>query len=88
MLLEDYGIRAEMTATERVGVHRYTFPKGTQTGHIVLDLDYGIYHYDGKVLMANVRVEDSCTLTGYRITRGEIKVIKIGEYLFITLVKL
>lgn len=70
VLLEDYGIRAEMTATERVGVHRYTFPKGTQTGHIVLDLNYGIYHYDGKVLMANVRVEDSCTLTGYRITRG------------------
>ncbi len=70
VLLEDYGIRAEMTATERVGVHRYTFPQGTQTGHIVLDLDYGIYHYDGKVLMANLRVEDSCTLTGYRITRG------------------
>lgn len=70
VLLEDYGIRAEMTATERVGVHRYTFPKGTQAGHIVLDLDYGIYHYDSKVLMANVRVEDSCTLTGYRITRG------------------
>lgn len=70
VLLEDYGIRAEMTATERVGVHRYTFPQGTQTGHIVLDLDYGIYHYDGKVLMANIRVEDSCTLTGYRITRG------------------
>ncbi|MDD5346929.1 MAG: glycoside hydrolase family 92 protein, partial [Proteiniphilum sp.] len=69
MLLDDH-ILAEMTATERVGVHRYTFPEGTTEGHLVLDLDYGIYHYDGKVLMANLRVEDSCTLTGYRITRG------------------
>ena len=68
--LQDYGIRAEMTATERVGVHRYTFPKDVKTGHIILDLDYGIYNYDGKVLMANLRVEDSCTLSGYRITRG------------------
>jgi len=70
ILLQDYGILAEMTATERVGVHRYTFPQETKTGHIILDLDYGIYNYDGKVLMANLRVEDEYTLTGYRITRG------------------
>ena len=70
VLLQDYGILAEMTATERVGVHRYTFPKNTEIGHIIIDLDYGIYNYDGKVLMANLRVEDEYTLTGYRITRG------------------
>ena len=70
VLLQDYNILAEMTATERVGVHRYTFPRETETGHIILDLDYGIYNYDGKVLMANLRVEDEYTLTGYRITRG------------------
>jgi len=68
--LEDYDILAEMTASERVGIHRYTFPKGTDTGHIILDLNYGIYNYDGKVLMANLRVEDEYTLTGYRITKG------------------
>lgn len=70
VVLEDYGILAELTASDRVGVHRYTFPEGTETGHIVLDLDYGIYYYDGKTLMANLRVEDPYTLTGYRITRG------------------
>jgi predicted alpha-1,2-mannosidase len=68
VLLDDYGIKAELTATERTGVHQYTFPKGE--GHIVLDLSYGIYNYDGKVLMANLRMEDEYTLTGYRITRG------------------
>lgn len=46
--LDDYDVKAELTASERVGVHRYTFPKGVETGHIVLDLDYGIYYYDGK----------------------------------------
>ncbi len=70
VVLEDYGILAELTTSDRVGVHRYTFPEGTETGHIVLDLDYGIYYYDGKTLMANLRVEDPYTLTGYRITRG------------------
>ncbi len=68
VLLDDYDIKAELTATERVGVHKYTFPEGE--GHIILDLAYGIYNYDGKVLMANLRVEDEYTLTGYRITRG------------------
>jgi len=68
VFLDDYGIQAEMTATERTGVHRYTFPKGE--AHLIIDLTYGIYNYDGKVLWANLRVENDSTLTGYRITRG------------------
>ena len=34
------GILAELTATERVGVHRYTFPAG-QEAHLLLDLVHG-----------------------------------------------
>ncbi|MDR1865296.1 MAG: GH92 family glycosyl hydrolase [Bacteroidales bacterium] len=68
VMLDDYKIKAELTATERTGIHRYTFPEGK--GHIIFDLAYGIYNYDGKTLMANLRVEDPYTLTGYRITRG------------------
>ncbi|MDR0660433.1 MAG: GH92 family glycosyl hydrolase [Prevotellaceae bacterium] len=68
VFLDDYNVKAELTATERTGVHRYTYPKGE--GHIILDLAYGIYSYDGKVLMSNLRVEDEYTLTGYRITQG------------------
>jgi putative alpha-1,2-mannosidase len=45
--LDDYNILAELTATTRVGVHRYTFPAADQA-HIVLDLMYGIYNYDDK----------------------------------------
>jgi predicted alpha-1,2-mannosidase len=69
VLLDDYGIRAELTATERVGVHKYTYPKGEKQ-QLILDLIHGIYNYDGKVLWANVRVENDTLLTGYRITNG------------------
>jgi len=68
VMLDDYNIKAELTAPPRAGVHKYTFPKGE--GHVILDLAYSIYNYDGKVLIANLRVEDEYTLTGYRITRG------------------
>jgi predicted alpha-1,2-mannosidase len=37
VLLEDYGINAELTATTRVGFHRYTFPQSEQN-HIHVDL--------------------------------------------------
>jgi predicted alpha-1,2-mannosidase len=37
VFLEDYGITAELTATCRVGMHRYTFPK-TEESHILFDL--------------------------------------------------
>ena len=67
--LDDYGIRAEMTATQRVGVHRYTFPEGSD-GHVVIDLQHGIYNYDGKTLWAEMRVVSDRLITGYRITNG------------------
>jgi len=35
--LDSYGIRAELTASDRVGFHRYTFPQ-TNDAHILLDM--------------------------------------------------
>lgn len=67
--LSDYRIKAQLTATKRVGVHQYTFPSDQQ-GRIILDLNHGIYNYDGKTLWASLRVENDTLLTGYRITNG------------------
>ncbi|WP_159473304.1 GH92 family glycosyl hydrolase [Chryseobacterium sp. 18068] len=67
--LHDHNILAELTATTRVGVHRYTFPKSDQA-HIILDLMAGIYNYDGKNVWTYVRVENGNTITGYRQTNG------------------
>ena len=69
VVLSDYKIKAQLTATERVGIHRYTFPKN-EDGNIILDLIHSIYNYDGKVLLANIRVENDTLITGYRITNG------------------
>ncbi len=67
--LSDYGIRAELTASMRVGWHRYTFPKD-KPAHVLLDLRPSIYDYPGKVLWASLRVRPDSTVTGCRITRG------------------
>ncbi|AWM35250.1 sugar hydrolase [Hymenobacter nivis] len=67
--LEDPGVLAELTATARVGVHRYTFPQADDA-HIVLDLMAGIYNYPGKNVWTFVRVENDSLVTGYRQTNG------------------
>ncbi len=67
--LDDFGIKAELTATERVGIHRYTFPE-TDSAHLIFDLMSGIYQHDDKNVWTFVRVENDSTLTGYRQTQG------------------
>ncbi|MBB5716747.1 GH92 family glycosyl hydrolase [Sphingomonas aerophila] len=67
--LADAGVRAEMTAGTRVGVHRYAFPAG-KTAHLVLDLRSSLYNYPGKILWSSLRLHADGTLTGTRQTRG------------------
>ena len=69
VLLEDHKIKAELTATTRVGMHQYTFPK-SDDAHIILDLTSGIYNYDKKNVWTFVRVENDTLITGYRQTNG------------------
>lgn len=37
VLLKDYGVKAELTATERVAFHRYTFPESSES-NIIFDI--------------------------------------------------
>tara|TARA_R110002049_G_scaffold277160_5_gene455579 strand:- start:5817 stop:8123 length:2307 start_codon:yes stop_codon:yes gene_type:complete len=69
VLLEDYNIKAEMTATTRVGMHQYTF-NDNEKAHVILDLMSGIYNYDEKNVWTFVRVENDTLVTGYRQTNG------------------
>ena len=66
--LDDYNILARLTATQRVGIHEYTYP--TAEGQFILDLGSGIYNYEGKTLWTYLRVVNDSLLTGYRITNG------------------
>lgn len=67
--LSDYGVRAELTATPRVGVHRYAFPK-EKPAHVLVDLRTSMYDYPGKVQWSRIRLRPDGTITGFRETRG------------------
>jgi len=67
--LLDYGIHAELTATARVGVHRFHYP-ADKPAHVLLDLRSSIYNYPGKVLWSRLRIREDGTITGMRETRG------------------
>lgn len=67
--LDDYKVRAELTTSARVGVHRYAFPRGTDA-KVLLDMRTSMYDYPGKVLWSRVRVRADGTVTGFRETRG------------------
>ncbi len=54
------GVTAELTATTRVGVHRYTFPK-TDKANIVLDLKWR-----DKVLESEIKVVGNNQVEGFR----------------------
>ncbi|MEO2062869.1 MAG: GH92 family glycosyl hydrolase [Christiangramia sp.] len=76
VMLDDYNIKAEMTASTRVGMHRYTFPEGKES-HLVFDLMHGIYNYEDKNVWTFVRVENDTLVTGYRQTNGWARTRKV-----------
>lgn len=64
--LGDYNVGVELTATERCGIQRYTFPRGG--GHVVLNL---VKHLNWDATVAtHVEAVDSQTLRGYRYSDG------------------
>lgn len=72
VVLDDHQIKAELTTTTRVGIHRYTFEK-EDSAHIILDLVSGIYNYNGKNVNTYVRVVDEYHIIGFRQTSGWAK---------------
>ena len=65
--LSRYHIDAELTATARVGLHRYTFPESAEAG-IVFDLVNG-GGWD-RCRESMVRIVDNHTIEGYRYSYG------------------
>lgn len=65
--LERYGVQVELTATKRVGLHRYTFDK-TEEAAIVIDLENGGC-WDSATEGYIHQINDS-TLEGYRYSKG------------------
>lgn len=74
VLLKKYGIKAELTATSRVGFHRYTFPESDES-NIIIDLGEGIDWDEPTDTYLNQ--VDARTIEGYRYSRGWAKNQKV-----------
>jgi len=75
VLLDDYNITAELTATKRVGFHRYTFPK-SDSSHIILDIG-NVQGESGPITDAGIKMVDDTHFEGYLETYP--KYIKIYD---------
>ncbi len=66
VLLDKYQIRAELTATARVGFHRYTYPAG-KPSYVLIDLHEG---NSDVAYSCYARKVDDYTIEGYRYDHG------------------
>ena len=65
-LLMDNGVKAELTATERVALHRYTYPSGSEH-RLLINLKEGI---GDKAYDTYLKKIDEYTIEGYRFSKG------------------
>ncbi|WP_316820778.1 GH92 family glycosyl hydrolase [Pedobacter gandavensis] len=68
VILDKYKIKAELTSSERVGFHQYTFDKAQDQPHVMIDLKAGV-GWDSPV-ETYVKQIDATTLVGYRLSKG------------------
>ena len=67
VMLEDYHIKAELTATRRAGFHRYTFSKD-EPGNLVIDL-YHSFKTD-SILNGNIKIMNDTLIVGSHRSKG------------------
>ena len=80
MVLRDYGVKAELSATERAGIHRYTFLQNSES-HFIVDLAHsmlGAPNAAPRVLSSDLKVVGADTITGGRRTNIWAR----GRYIF------
>ena len=77
VVLKDYGICAELTATPRVAFHRYTFPEHGEA-HLLFDIGHQ-QGESGRVIDAFVRRSGDREIEGFVITHPEyVKTYQAG----------
>lgn len=69
VILKDYNVKAELTATARVGFQRYTFP-ASDASHILLDIG-NRWGESGAVRDAYIKQTNATTIEGFVVTEPE-----------------
>lgn len=67
LFLDDYDIKVELTASDRVAFHRYIFPDKSQSKQIMVNLKDGVGGRSTETYMEQV---DPKTIRGYRFSIG------------------
>jgi predicted alpha-1,2-mannosidase len=70
VMLEDYNVKAELTATQRAGFHRYTFPK-TENAALVLDLNHSLQNHRNTII--KLKIISDTEIEGMKNTNGWAK---------------
>ena len=65
--LLDYNIKAELTASRRVGFHRYNFLNEDERG-VIIDLDHNVH--DRNVVTSEFKVISDTEISGYKHING------------------
>ena len=70
--LTDFGVKAEMTASEHTAIHRYTY-RGNEKPRLLIDFQSAMTGSENQlrthVLDANVNIENETTISGYSRTK-------------------
>lgn len=76
--LMDEDILAELAATTRVGIHRYTYPQGKER-RLTLDLDHSANKgsWGRAIIQSQIRKTGPRTIEGFRVITGWAKLRKI-----------
>ena len=65
-------VKVELTCTERVAMHQYTYPNSK--ANLLVDLQHGLrFLTDSLVLESDVKVEDNKTISGYCHTKNWVE---------------
>ncbi len=70
VLLKDDSINVELTATLRVGMHRYTYPKADDA-RLIIDMEPTIHGHQHPV--TQIRIVNDSTIAGMKYTKGWAK---------------
>lgn len=72
------GILAELTATTRAGIHRYTYPDGGRQ-RLYIDLDHSApkTSWNRRIIQSQLRVVAPNAIEGYRIITGWAKLRRV-----------
>jgi predicted alpha-1,2-mannosidase len=67
VVLKDYNVKAELTATTHAGFHRYTFPSANDAG-LIIDVSHTLQSHRNEI--NQIEIVNDHEIKGYKVTKG------------------